>query len=186
MDAPTPGTVRREPPGRRLDAWVAYHVFGWRWFRSLRRGLCTLQPPEGGGWTRSPWAGGDGLFGEVAGWPADAELFSDWDRGGRRGPPVPASGVPPFSTDVVAAWAVIERLIEQDRVRVILSASHWGHDRCSVTAADPPRDADPDRRPAAALVRRDVYAVAGRGMPHAVCVATLLAVIPDHDDGGGQ
>lgn len=93
---------------RELDANIACHLFGWRWFRSKRDGLCTLQPPEGGDWTRSPW--GPDIFDAIYVVPPDSERYRDWAQGGRligEHGRILRTGLPCYSTDIVAAWLVV-------------------------------------------------------------------------------
>lgn len=101
---------------RELDMLVAYHLFGWRWFRSKSRSLCTFQPPEGGNfeqvgsWIRAPW--GENVYDPVEGIPPAAERFSDWDAHGWRvlGQQQFKSGVPHFTRDHAAMMEVMEKL----------------------------------------------------------------------------
>lgn len=91
MTLPTADDVRSEPAGRRLDAWVAYHWFGWRWYPDKRRGMYSFQPPtvpksnelQIGVWTQYPW--GPDVYGPpIDGWPDKSKWYDDWDTSGRR------------------------------------------------------------------------------------------------------
>lgn len=74
-----------------------------------------------------------------------------------------------FSTDIAEAWAVIEELTSHDYVKVKLSTSKFHGDYCSIIAPD--KSQIPE-----GLTIRDTLAILGESLPHAVCLAALLAV----------
>lgn len=98
--------IRIEPVGRRLDALIAYHILGWKWFENKmsEQKLRILQPPVRDGWKRSPW--GPNCFREVREeWPSNRAL--DWDRCGLI---KDQFGLPRYSTDDGAAWKVVKAM----------------------------------------------------------------------------
>lgn len=123
MTKPSADDLRGMTAGRELDALVAYHLFGWRWYRDERRGRYSFQPPTApkmdddqiGVWTQSPW--GPGMYSQPAEhWPAEDERFIDWHRSGMRCRKYAQfeSGVPAYSTDP-AASAELRRHLVADR-----------------------------------------------------------------------
>ncbi len=69
--------------GPELDARVLVALFGWRWMRSKRDGLCVLWPPEQHGpdepfcgWVRTNF--GPTSHEPFDGWPVAAERYDDW------------------------------------------------------------------------------------------------------------
>jgi hypothetical protein len=87
-------------PGRELDALVAEKVMGWRWFRFLNK--CYLIPP------RNTETGFD-----------PASVLSHWDGEGKQGTPdlewttltsYPNFRLRHYSTDIAAAWEVVEKM----------------------------------------------------------------------------
>ena len=101
--------------GRELDALVAFHLFGWRWFQKQSytgEYRCALYPPDDGLWIRWNFIG----FEQIGEWPEEARRFSDWDRCGSRAGfrQRPHLGwLPHYSTDIAAVWQVLERLQQQ-------------------------------------------------------------------------
>lgn len=96
--------IDAEPAGRRLDAWVAYHLFGWRWRKHLGwddpPGVHTLlcDPPF---FPNHDWLS-DPLRGFETGWKRKIDGWENWfDLDGY---------VPHFSTTIAAAWTVTDKL----------------------------------------------------------------------------
>jgi len=76
----------------------------------------------------------------------------------------------PYSSDIAAAWRVVDRLTEWPYVKVRLGSSYWHGDYCTVIAPDPSqRDDD-------CPVVRDAIDVWGESAPVAICRAALEAV----------
>jgi hypothetical protein len=97
---------------RELDAAVAIHVFGWAWMRRHKGNKTALIPPDTDQFIR--WN-----FNESSWEPSDekAARFQDWDRVGGLQSHRDARGftfgpwatkLPPFSTNIEAAWMVVE------------------------------------------------------------------------------
>lgn len=83
----TPEQILAEPPGRVLDALVAEHVLGWRWWRSAKTGRrCIYAPGKNPSWMQTPADGTEPLVWE-------------WDT--------VVQFLPDFSTDIAAAWDVL-------------------------------------------------------------------------------
>lgn len=78
--------------------------------------------------------------------------------------------IPPYSGSMSSAWLVVERLTDEEYVKVRCEQSHYHGDYCSVTAADA------TQRDGSELVKRDALAIWGETMPLAVCRAALKAV----------
>lgn len=161
----TPDEIAAEPAGPELDAFVAYHLFGWRWFRSKLPEVawCILQPPDSDGWKRAPW--GRDAFAEVPITTVEEwrslDRATDWNQCGWYCPdgrmPPQKRGVPKFSTDIAAAWSVVERFTPY----VMVDARGDGRGKkwsCSVWVGGPE------------LIGN------GKTMPLAVCRAALLSV----------
>ena len=77
------------------------------------------------------------------------------------------SFIPEYSTDMAAAWSVVEKLTDGEYVKVRCEQSHYHGDYCWVTATNEPDAGD--------LVKRD-SAEWGESMPIAICLAALKAV----------
>ena len=100
--------------GRELDALIAYHHYGWRWFArdhwdGMRR--CALYPPDTEQWIRWNFYKDFQPFDE---WPEVEQRFSDWDRVGspRKYRENQHLGwLPKYSTDLAAAIGLMERLM---------------------------------------------------------------------------
>jgi hypothetical protein len=82
----TPEEIERMPAGRELDALIAEKVMGFKWRTSKHSGYRYLFPPG----HRS------NLFTDSIG---NEPLYGDWD-----------DCVPAYSTDIAAAWQVVEKL----------------------------------------------------------------------------
>lgn len=84
--------------------------------------------------------------------------------------------VPAYSSDIAAAWLVVEKLSDEEYVKVRCEQSHYRGNYCSIVAADK------SQQSADCLVKQDVFGEAGETMPVAICLAALRAVqVP----GGG-
>lgn len=122
---------------RKLDAEVAIEVFGWRWMIHIGRRATAIIPPDNDPmwitWNcaRPEWEPSD----------AKAERFSDWARMGGYRPHIEngmtwgpwAVGLPPFSTDIAAAWLVVQEITrppntiaESERAANTRFAAWWG------------------------------------------------------------
>ncbi len=141
-----------EPAGRRLDAWVGIHLFGWRWCRrpdaKHNATLLLMQPPvvlwaecddEYVGWVRTttrPGVSGGGWVEVDTLWPDEDSRYSDWDQQGwywdatyHRMDRVRKRGLPHYSTDIGIAWEVAEKAgrmaIEDLRHDPLSDGSTW-------------------------------------------------------------
>ena len=100
--------------GRELDALVAEKVMGWKWWKypapnRKQRLLTIIAPPvkDGRGFANHIdriWQPSDCLTPRFSDW--DSIMWSDdgfeiWQR-----------GLPHYSTDIAAAWQVVEKLLE--------------------------------------------------------------------------
>ena len=100
--------------GRELDALIAYHHYGWRWFArdawgGVRRSA--LYPPDTEPWIRWNFYIS---FQPFNGWPEPDRRFIDWYRCGshqgyRENPQL--NGLPKYSTDVALAITLMEKLM---------------------------------------------------------------------------
>jgi hypothetical protein len=85
---------------RALDALVAVKVIGWTWLRHVRH----FQPPIGREWWRSLFQPSHGVkpytssSGDVENVPAHGDE------------PIESCNAPNYSTDIAAAWTVIEKM----------------------------------------------------------------------------
>lgn len=83
-------------PGRELDALIAEKVFGWSWSKEKHR----VADPEG-------WSVRNLLIPPNCDW-----ILSTYDlEPGMNSVNIP---VPSYSTDIAAAWKVVEKLREKD------------------------------------------------------------------------
>jgi Phage ABA sandwich domain len=101
----------RVEAGRELDALIAEKLLGWRWFavgaeKWIRVGLW---PPEDGRHTR--WNLPSSAV-DVTGREQEYKRFSEWYRCGSYGNN-PTTGLPHYSSDIGAAWLVVEALRQQ-------------------------------------------------------------------------
>ena len=103
--------------GRELDALIAEHVMGWEWWRSSVSGRRSLFAP--GAIPR----GEDEWFCERA--DGSERLVFDWKT----------VRIPPYSTEIGAAWAVAEKLKALGRDSVMLSNEGDGWE-CEITVSD--------------------------------------------------
>lgn len=89
--------------GPALDALVCWKVLGWRWFAI--HDVAVLLPPM---WAESSWwrALPDGPTHDLRREGIDGIFFWDSSRGGHTMPDIPS-----LSTNIAAAWWVVERLI---------------------------------------------------------------------------
>lgn len=78
--------------------------------------------------------------------------------------------IPAYSTDMRAAWEVVEKLTEGEYVKVRCEQSHYHGDYCTISAAHE------SQRDATSLVKQDVFGEWGETMPQAICLAALKAV----------
>jgi len=69
------------PPGRQLDGLIAYHVFGWRWWRNNNHNLAGLFPPDTPDFVR--WNFNPLVFTELPDEFPD-NRYADWWRCGSR------------------------------------------------------------------------------------------------------
>lgn len=76
--------------------------------------------------------------------------------------------VPRYSTDIAAAWRVVEALAEGEYVKVYACESHYHGSSCTVIAADVTQQSPDD------LVRRTAVVMA-ESVPLAICLAALKA-----------
>lgn len=86
--------------GRELDAAVAERVMGWEWFTAVN--VNVLVPPEHHWRVQRSWRI-PGKHGEED--DIDSARFYDSRNGGKQAPVVPA-----YSTNIAAAWLVVEEL----------------------------------------------------------------------------
>lgn len=77
--------------------------------------------------------------------------------------------VPDYSANMGEAWAVVEKLVEQEYVKVTCGSSHYHGDHCRITAPDKTQMDE------SSLVKRDAMEW-GESMPLAICMAALAAV----------
>lgn len=91
------------PAGPELDRIVAERVMGWRWRRSNVTGRRALYPADG------PWP--EWMTESASG--AEEECRDHW-----------AASLPPYSTDVAAAWMVVER-VEPGLSHIGVTAPGW-------------------------------------------------------------
>ena len=89
-------------PGRALDALVAEKIFGWVWIRSLAH----YPPPRGREWQRELCPG------DKVPKPSEA---GDWlpahgDEPANETTQIWEGSIPRYSTDIAAAWQVLEHL----------------------------------------------------------------------------
>lgn len=77
--------------------------------------------------------------------------------------------VPLYTTCWKAMGRLMDRVLEQQYVKVNLNASYWHGDYCSIVAPDPSQIDPTD------LVKRDALSVWGQSMPVAFCLALLHA-----------
>lgn len=75
-----------------------------------------------------------------------------------------------YAGNMACAWLVVEKLTEQEYVKVSCSQSHYHGDYCSIIAPDETQMGDNP------LVKRPVISVWGETMPQAICNAALWAV----------
>lgn len=106
------------PAGPELDAKIALHLFGWRWFQRDSGGLihkrrCALYPPDDGNWVR--WNFHDS-FEQIGEWPEPKQRFSDWDRCGSvaedRSIGRPLKFLPNYSSEWSDMRIVVEKMRE--------------------------------------------------------------------------
>lgn len=158
--------------GRELDALIAVRLFGWRWMRypapnnpSLL--LTGLFPPEAP--DRICTANGYDQVWEPSN--EHAPRFSTWDTCAWWEDGEFQRGFPHYSTDIAAAWTVVERLTDPTRpdrctfeMRRITDWEDptWGYDVRFGRWGDPTRQPD-----------RIAWA---RTAPLAICLASLKAV----------
>lgn len=77
------------PAGPEMDALVAEKVMGWRWRKSSATGRrCLFSPTRWPEWFTALADGTEGIVG-------------DWDR---------PTHIPRYSTDIAAAWEVVEKM----------------------------------------------------------------------------
>lgn len=102
--------------GRELDAAVAERVMGWDWFTAVN--VNVLVPPEHHWRVQRSWhiPGKHGEEDDI-----DSARFYDSRNGGKQAPVVPA-----YSTDIAAAWAVVEKLYDQGwRLEIMWGRLFW-------------------------------------------------------------
>lgn len=78
--------------------------------------------------------------------------------------------VPYYTTDYKAMGLLIEKLTEQQYVKVRVESTYWHGAFCTITAPDPTQIDDSD------LIRKDSPPMWGLSMPEAVVQATLMAL----------
>ena len=76
--------------------------------------------------------------------------------------------VPFYSSDMRAAWLVVEKLSGEEYVLVRCDSSHFRGEWCTIRCS---YDASPET-----LVKRDVFGQSAETMPLAICLAALQAV----------
>lgn len=107
------------PAGRELDALVAERLFKWRWFNVV--GVAVLVPPRvEEDWLQrpslyTPIDGSNGLEREHI----DCVRFHDSSKGGNQ-----ILEFPHFSTDIAAAWLVVEEL-HRRQLAVEIHYAYW-------------------------------------------------------------
>lgn len=137
-------------PGRELDALIAEKVMGYTKKLVPAYSLPNIDIPEARFPRQDSW-----LYINAGGYPDYFEghvndMFSDASRGIRQ----TLTSVPPYSTDISAAWEVVEKLSEQGIFLRLSSISGAGKWRCYMLGMTPYVDT----------------------APHAICLAALRAV----------
>lgn len=102
--------ILKEPDGRRLDSWIAEHIFGHH--RKRRAMLFNFTDEE-------------------ANQPSHLDYCWEWfDRDGK------SVKCEHFSTEYNSAWLIAEKLSEEEYVKVVVGVSHYHGHHCYVTAPD--------------------------------------------------
>jgi hypothetical protein len=128
----SPEEILALPAGRALDSLVAEHIFGWRWWRLAGRGRRCLYPPgEQPAHAMSPACGDEPLSDDMD-W--QLHVMGHW------------------STDIAAAWEVVEKvgLLDEGRCALRRRGAEWY------------------------VVADGAILASGKTAPHAICRAALL------------
>lgn len=117
------GAATDLPAGRELDALVAEKMMGYVWRKSNRSGKrCICRPDRCPDWFDSPADGTE-------------PLVSDWDS---------YPFTPAYSTDIAAAWEVVERLLVRRMYPDLVSSNYPVVWTCEVDSySDPEAATDP-------------------------------------------
>lgn len=160
----TADEIRTVPAGRELDALIGRTVFGWAVRDFPVWHSHDTGEPEPCPFCERPEDYGGRCYILAGGLPHETSPCHPGEHG--------LEIVPAFSTDIAAAWLVVERL-KSPYVKIRVEDSYWHCGYCTVVAADPANREDDD------IVVRDALCVAGDGtVPHAICLAALLATRP--------
>ena len=142
----TPAQVLKEPAGPRINAWIAERVMGWK--RGQRGNWIVSVPPN------HEWLSDDG------GWePTTKEVTF----------PLEDLHIPAYSTDIAAAWEVVEgiRGPVQHCLLVDLSNCPAGDWQCTIREAVKATD----------WHERDIARGRAPTAPLAICRAALLIML---------